>query len=165
MQWIFLGLALADGAFLVVSYVNILLGSTAYARLGLIATATTLLVHAIAVGFSRRSIAQVREIARAGRMPEWVVAQAKKHARKTAWFALWAVSLLTLAAILDVIPGASTWQLAAFSLALTFNLGAFGLEFLLLLIQERLVQAVGMRARQQRSAVQIVATASVGGRT
>jgi hypothetical protein len=165
MQRIFLALALADGALLATSYVNTLLGSHAYAWLGPVATVATLFVHAIAIVLSRWGVAQVAEIARAGRMPDWVVAQARKHARKAACFALWAAALLVLAAVLDLIPGASTWQLAAFSVALTFNLGAFGLEFLLLLIQQRLVRAVKMRVRQQRSAVQIVATAAVGGRT
>jgi hypothetical protein len=124
-----------------------------------------LFVHAIAVGFSRWSVAEVGVIARTGRMPAWVVAQARKHARKATWLALWSVAMLVLAAVLGLIPGASTWQLAAASVALTFNLGAFGLEFLLLVIQGRLNRAVTMRARQQRSAVQIVATAAVVGRS
>jgi hypothetical protein len=165
MQRIFLALALADGALLTTCYVHALLGSTAHAWLGLVATLATLFVHALAVGFSRRSVVQVEKIARAGRMPAWVVAQARKHARKTSWLALWGVMLLVVAALLDLISGASLWRLAAFSVALTFNLGVFGLEFLLLLIQKRLLRAVRMRARQQQSAVQIVAPAGVGARS
>jgi hypothetical protein len=165
MHRIFLGLAVADGGLLVSCYALGLAGFADVRWLGSVATVATLVVHATAVGFVARSVARVETMARAGGMPDWVVAQAWKQRRKVSRFALLGSIAVVTAGVVAAIPAVGGWGLAAASVALTFNLGVLGLESLLLMIAGRLESAVGMRGHQGRSAVSMPAPPAAGVRS
>jgi hypothetical protein len=170
MHRIFLGLAVTNGSLLLASYVVGLLamGETraqgvpdpwhlVHFLLGLFTLLMTLLVHSIVYTYFLGTYKWVKEVVRVYKMPEWVEAQAKKNKKKAFRFEFWGMTLISVAAWFggeaDAFGKYSVWHLATASLALAFNLGAFVVEYVVLVAQARLLLEVKSRADQQRQAL------------
>jgi hypothetical protein len=170
MHRIFLGLAVTNGSLLLASYVVGLLamGETrapntpdpwhlVHFLLGLFTLLMTLLVHSIVYTYFLGTGKWVKEVVRVYQMPEWIEAQAKKNRKKAFRFEFWSMALIAVAAWFGAASDAKgfnpTWHLAAASLALAFNLGAFAVEYVVLVAQGRLLLEVKGRADQQRQAL------------
>jgi hypothetical protein len=170
MHRIFLGLAVTNGSLLLASYVVGLISvgeprgrgtpdpwHTIHFLLGLFTLLTTLLVHSIVYTYFLGTWKWVREVVKAYQMPEWVEAQAKKNKRKAFRFEFWSMTLVSVAAWFggsaDAFGGNPIWHLATASLALAFNLGAFVVEYAVIVAQARLLLEVKGRADQQRQAL------------
>jgi len=170
MHRIFLGLAVTNGSLLLASYVVGLI-STGEPRgprtaapwhlvhflLGLLTTMSTLLVHSIVYTYFLGTGKWVKEVVRAYRMPDWVEAQAKKNKKKAFRFEFWSMALIGIAAWFGAAADAQglnpTWHLAASSIALAYNLGAFVVEYAVIVAQARLLLEVKARADRQREAL------------
>jgi hypothetical protein len=170
MHRIFLGLAVTNGSFLLASYVVGLIAMgeprakgvsdpwhLTHFLLGLLTTLTTLLVHSIVYTYFLGTGKWVKEVVRVYKMPEWVEAQAKKNRKKAFRFEFWSMALIAVAAWFGAASDAQsfnpTWHLAAASVALAFNLGAFVVEYAVLVAQGRLLLEVKARADGQRQAL------------
>ena len=89
------------------------------------------------------------------RLPDWIEAQAKKNKRKAFPFEFWSMALIGVTAWLGAAtdtqgmarPG--TWALAALTLA--FNLGAFAVEYAVIVAQARLLLEVKDQADRLRA--------------
>jgi hypothetical protein len=168
MHRIFLGLAVTNGSLLVASYVVGLISigeprgpgmadpwHLVHFLLGLFTLLTTLLVHSIVYTYFLGTGKWVKEVVRVYKMPEWVEAQAKKNKKKAFRFEFWSMALISIAAWLGAASDSrqgfnATWHLAAASVALAFNLGAFAVEYVVIVAQARLLLEVKARADRQR---------------
>lgn len=170
MHRIFLGLAVTNGSLLLASYVVglIAMGEArapgtpdpwhlVHFLLGLFTLLTTLLVHSIAYTYFLGTGKWVKEVVRVYKMPEWIEAQAKKNKRKAFRFEFWSMTLVSVAAWFggssDAFGRNPIWHLATASLALAFNLGAFAVEYAVIVAQARLLLEVKARADRQREAL------------
>jgi hypothetical protein len=170
MHRIFLGLAVTNGSLLLASYVVGLISvgeprvkgqpdpwHTIHFLLGLFTLLTTLLVHSIVYTYFLGTYKWVKEVVRVYKMPEWVEAQAKKNKKKAFRFEFWGMTLVSVAAWMggpsDSWGWSPLWHLATASLALAFNLGAFAVEYVVIVAQARLLLEVKSRADQQRQAL------------
>lgn len=168
MHRIFLGMAITDGTLLVVSFLLGLLSPGAgpgiartwhdlHFLVALFATMTTLLVHSIAFTYFLGTGKWVAEVLRVYGLPEWLGVQAVRNKRRAFPFELWGMLLIGAAAWLgaaaDTRAGFNpVWHLAAAALALAFNLGAFGAEYLAIVAQARLLLEVKAQADRLREA-------------
>lgn len=124
---------------------------------GLLTMLTTLLVHSIVYTYFLGTGKWVKEVVRVYQMPEWIEAQAKKNKRKAFRFEFWSMTLMSIAVwlggSLDGGHGSNPiWHLFATSLAMAFNLGAFCVEYVVIVAQARLLLEVKARADEQREA-------------
>lgn len=170
MHRIFLGLAATNGILLVAAFVLGLLadseragGDTSHVwhdthfLLALLTTMTTLLVHSIVFTYFLGTGKWVKEVARVYALPEWVYLQAIKNKRKAFPFELAGMMLIGatawLGAAADTRRGFDpTWHLGLAAVALTFNLGAFVVEYAAIVAQARLLIEVKEQADRLRSA-------------
>jgi hypothetical protein len=99
----------------------------------------------------------VKAVVATYKMPEWVEAQAKKNKKKAFRFEFWGMTVVSVAAwfggSVDAFGGNPLWHLATASLALAFNLGAFVVEYMVIVAQARLLLEVKNRADTQRQAL------------
>lgn len=163
MHRIFLGLAVSNASLLIVSFVVGLItsgevrqaGHTApwhgtHFLLGLFTTMWTLLVHSIVYTYFLGTGKWVKEVVRVYQLPEWVEAQAKKNKRKAFRFEFLSMALIGAAAWFGAGADAQgwnpTWHLALTSLALAFNIGAFAVEYAVIVAQSRLLIEVKNQA-------------------
>jgi hypothetical protein len=167
MHRIFLGLAVTDGSLLVASFVLGLLatGETpgpgsvwrgTHVLISLLATLTTLLVHSIVYTYFLGTGKWVKEVARVYQLPDWIHAQAKKNKRKAFRFEFWSMTLIAVTAWLGAASDTQRlgplWHLGVAAATLAFNLGAFAVEYAVIVAQARLLLEVKARADQLREA-------------
>ena len=177
MHRIFLGLAVTNGMLLLVAIAMGLMavgeprvpGATwvgLHILVGLLATMTTLLVHAIAFTYFLGTGRWVKEVVHVYKMPEWVLAQAVRNKRRAFPFELGSMALVGGAAWTGAGTHAQGWpsllHLAAATAALAFNIGAYALEYAAIVAQARLILEVKDRADRQREAL-LGAGATTGG--
>ena len=143
-------LAAVAGLLLLASLVSGLVASPRdHARLGWIAVATTLLVHASVFVHLRGTGRWVEATAGRLGLPDWVGVQAEKNRRKAFVYEGWGSALVVLAGWSG---GARWWHLVLSSSSLSFQLGAFVGEFVIIAAQARLLRDVGLRAGSARLA-------------
>jgi len=164
----FLVLAVTGGSLLVASFVLGLLASGEprgpgaiwhgiHVLFALMTTLAALAVHSIAYTYFLATGKWAKEVVRVYGLPEWINQQAKKNKRKAFRFEFWSMTLIGVAAWFGAASDAQgfnpNWHLAAASLALAFNLGAFVVEYAVLVAQGRLLLEVKARADGQRQAL------------
>lgn len=168
MHRIFLGLAVTVGTLLLTSFVLGLIASgedRAVAHFGrdvhflvaLVTTMATLLVHSIVFTYFLGTGKWVKEVVRVYQLPEWVEAQAIRNKRRAFPFELLGMTLVGITAWLgaaaDTRAGFNPlWHLGLAGLALTFNLGAFVVEYAAIVAQARLLLEVKDQADRKRLA-------------
>lgn len=163
----FLVLAVADGSLLVTSFVLGLLatgeprgpGSVlrgVHLLVALLTTMFTLAVHSIAYTYFLATGKWAKEVVRVYGLPEWVNAQAKKNKRKAFRFEFWSMTLIAITAWLGAASDTQRldplWHLGVAAATLAFNLGAFAVEYAVIVAQSRLLLEVKARADQMREA-------------
>jgi hypothetical protein len=166
MQKIFLGGAVTVGTLLLAVFV---LGLAASAEdravahfwhdvhflLGLFTTMATLLVHSIVFTYFLGTGKWIREVVRVYGLPEWVEAQTIRNKQRAFPFELLAMLLVGATAWLGAAADTRRdfnplWHLGLAGVALTFNLGAFVVEYAAILAQERLLLEVKAQADRLR---------------
>ncbi len=168
MHRIFLGLAVTDGSLLAAAFVFGLIASGeprgpgelwhgVHFLLGLLTTMMTLLVHSIVFTYLLGTGKWVKEVVRVYRLPGWVEAQAIKNKRKAFPFEFLGMLLIGATAWLGAAADTRAnfeplWHLGLAGVALTFNLGAFALEYVLIVSQARLLLEVKDQADRLRLA-------------
>jgi hypothetical protein len=163
----FLVLSVTDGSLLVASFVLGLFASAeprgphdvfrgTHLLVALLTTMATLAVHSIAYTYFLATGKWAREVVRVYQLPEWINDQAKKNKRKAFRFEFWGMALIAVAAWLGA--GADTlgmnplWHLLASAVAVSFNLGAFVVEYAVIVSQARLLLEVKAQADRLREA-------------
>ena len=174
MHRIFLGLAVTNGSLLLASYVVGLLamGETraqgvpdpwhlVHFLLGLFTMLTTpAFVHSIVYTYFLGRPTNGLQGSRPG-LQDARVGRGKRRRRRTSGrqfrFEFWSMTLISVAAWFggssDAFGRNPIWHLATASVALAFNLGAFVVEYAVLVAQARLLLEVKGRADQQREAL------------
>ncbi len=161
----FLVLAVTDGSLLVASFILGLM-ATAEPRgphavwhgihflFALFTTMFTLLVHSILYTYFIATGKWAKEVVQVYGLPEWINDQAKKNKRKAFRFEFWSMTLIAITAwfggAADQIGSNPTWHLVVAAFTLAFNLGAFVVEYAVIVAQARLLLEVKARADQMR---------------
>src|SRR5215217_7675522 len=163
----FLVLAVTDGSLLVASFVVGLMASGepqgpgtiwrgVHVLLALLTTMTTLAVHSIVYTYFLATGKWAKEVVRVYALPEWINTQAKKNKRKAFRFEFWSMSLIAVTAWLGAAADTQgmnpLWHLGVAAATLAFNLGAFAVEYAVIVAQARLLLEVKARADQMREA-------------
>ena len=163
----FLVLAVTDGSLLVTTFVMGLLASGeprgphavlrgVHILVALLATVATLAVHSIAYTYFLATGKWAAEVVRVYRLPDWVNHQAKKNKRKAFRFEFWGMSAVAVTAWLGAAADARgvnpLWHLGVAALAVAFNLGAFAVEYVVIVAQHRLLTEVKVQADKLREA-------------
>jgi len=163
----FLGLAIANGTFLALTFALGLWATSETIRpgapgrglhflFGLWTTMFTLAVHSIAFTYFLGTGKWIKEVARVYGLPEWLEAQAIKNKRRAFPFELWGMVLVGVTAWMgagtDTQGWPAVWHLALASLALAFNVGAFAVEYSVIVAQARLLLEVKDQADRLRLA-------------
>jgi hypothetical protein len=163
----FLVLAVTDGSLLVTSFVVGLIASGeprgphavwrgVHVLIALVTTVATLAVHSIAYTYFLATGKWAAEVVRVYGLPGWINDQAKKNKRKAFRFEFWGMTLVAVTAWLGA--GADTqglnplWHLGVSALALAFNIGAFVVEYAVIVAQARLLLEVKAQADRLREA-------------
>jgi hypothetical protein len=130
----------------------------------------TLAVHSIVYTYFLATGKWAKEVVRVYRLPDWINDQAKKNKRKAFRFEFWGMTLVAVTAWLGA--GADTqglnplWHLGVAAFALAFNLGAFVVEYAVIVQQARLlleVKSQADRLREARYGPESVAAPDAGG--
>jgi hypothetical protein len=164
----FLVLAVTDGSLLIACFVLGLLASGeprgpgavwhgVHVLFALLTTMTTLAVHSIAYTYFLATGKWAKEVVHVYQLPDWINDQSKKNKRKAFRFEFWGMTLIAVTAWLggaaDTRPGSyPLWHLGFSALAIAFNLGAFAVEYDVILAQARLLKEVKDQADRMREA-------------
>jgi hypothetical protein len=163
----FLVLAVTDGSLLISTFVVGLLASGeprgphavlrgVHVLLAILTTMATLAVHSIAYTYFLATGKWAAEVVRVYKLPEWVNHQAKKNKRKAFRFEFWGMCVVAVAAFLGAAADAQgvnpLWHLGVAGLAVAFNLGAFVVEYAVIVAQHRLLSEVKAQADTLRAA-------------
>lgn len=177
----FLVLAVTDGSLLIASFVLGLLASGepngagavwhgVHVLIALLATMSTLAVHSTAYTYFLATGKWAAEVVRVYQLPAWINDQAKKNKRKAFRFEFWGMTLVAVTAWLGAASATQglnpLWHLGVAAAALGFNLGAFVVEYAVIVAQARLlleVKAQADRLREARYGPEAVATPDGGG--
>jgi hypothetical protein len=163
----FLVLAVTDGSLLAASFVVGLIASGeprgphaiwrgVHVLVALFATMATLAVHSIAYTYFLATGKWAQEVVRVYGLPTWINDQAKKNKRKAFRFEFWGMTLIAIAAWMGA--GADTqglnplWHLFAAAFAIAFNIGAFAVEYAVIVAHARLLLEVKSQADRLRAA-------------
>ena len=123
-----------------------------------IATVVALLgIHSIVYTYFVATGKWAKEVVTVYQLPEWFNTQAKKNKRRAFRFVFWSMTTIAVAAWLggaaDTISTSYTiWHLGSAALALAFNLGAFVVEYAVIVVQVRLLTELKDRADRLREA-------------
>jgi hypothetical protein len=116
-----------------------------------------LLVHSIVFTYFLGTGKWVKEVVRVYGLPQWVEAQAVRNKRRAFPFELLGMTLVGITAWLGAAADTRRdfdplWHLGLAGLALTFNLGAFVIEYAAIVAQARLLLEVKDQADRLRLA-------------
>ena len=161
----FLVLAVTDGSLLVASFVLGLLatgeprGPHAVLRgvhvlFAIFTTMATLAVHSIAYTYFLATGKWAQEVVRVYQLPDWVNHQAKKNKRKAFRFVMWSTTWIAVTAWLGAASDTQAvnplWHLGVAAVMLAFNIGAFAVEYAVIVAQVRLLAEVKDQADRLR---------------
>lgn len=122
-----------------------------------LATIVTLLgIHSIVYTYFVATGKWAKEVVYAYGLPDWINTQAKKNKRRAFRFVLWSMTAIAAAAWLGGAVDTrgesyAFWHLGAAAFAIAFNLGAFAVEYLVIVAQVRLLSDVKDRADRMRA--------------
>ncbi len=171
----FLVLAVTDGSLLITTFVLGLIAAGEprgphaiwhgiHLLIALLTTVATLAVHSIAYTYFLATGKWAAEVVRVYQLPAWINDQAKKNKRKAFRFEFYGMTLVAITAWLGAATdtqGANAtwiavpwwvWHLAIASFSLAFNLGAFVVEYAVIVAQARLLLEVKAQADRLREA-------------
>jgi hypothetical protein len=123
-----------------------------------IATVVALLgIHSIVYTYFVATGKWAKEVVTVYQLPDWFNTQAKKNKRRAVRFVFWSMTTIAVAAWLggaaDTISTSYTiWHFGSAALALAFNLGAFVVEYAVIVVQVRLLTELKDRADRLREA-------------
>lgn len=161
----FLVLAVADGSLLVATFVLGLFatgeprGPHAVLRgvhvlISLAAVMGTLAVHSIAYTYFLATGKWAAEVVRVYGLPEWINQQAKKNKRKAFRIEFRAMTLVAVTAWLGAAADTQgvhpLWHLGVAAFALAYNIGAFAVEYTIIVTHARLLTEVKTQADRLR---------------
>jgi len=161
----FLVLAVTDGSLLIASFVLGLLATGEprgpgsiwrgiHLLFALFTTMATLGVHSIVYTYFLATGKWAKEVVHVYQLPEWINSQAKKNKRKAFRFEFWSMTLIAIAAWSGAAADTSglnpLWHLGIAAGAIAFNLGAFAVEYAVIVAQARLLMEVKAQADQMR---------------
>jgi hypothetical protein len=110
--------------------------------LGMIAFPATVGIYALVAIYFRATGKQVGKAARLLGLPEWVEVQAEKNRRKTSAYEKWGLALIIPTVWADTLPGDWPWSRGMLAFNLSFQLGAFVGDYVIIMAQSRLLQDV-----------------------
>jgi hypothetical protein len=163
----FLVLAVTDGSLLIASFVLGLLATGEprgpgsiwrgiHLLFALFTTMATLGVHSIVYTYFLATGKWAKEVVRVYQLPDWINDQAKKNKRKAFRFEFWSMTLIAITAWLGAAADTQglhpLWHLGVAAATIAFNLGAFAVEYAVIVAQARLLLEVKARADQMREA-------------
>ena len=164
----FLVLAVTDGSLLVASFVLGLLASGeqpgpgavwrgVHLLFALFTTMATLAVHSIVYTYFLATGKWAKEVVRVYELPGWINDQAKKNKKRAFRFEFWSMVLIAVTAWVgaaaDTRRGFSPlWHLGLAAVTISFNVGAFAVEYAVIVAQARLLLDVKARADSLREA-------------
>jgi hypothetical protein len=162
----FLVLAVTNGSLLAASFVLGLLASGeprgpgavwhgVHVLFALLTTMATLAVHSIAYTYFLATGKWAKEVVEVYGLPDWINAQAKKNKRKAFRFQFWSMTLIAATAWLGAASDTQglnpLWHLGVSAATIAFNLGAFAVEYAVIVAHARLLMEVKARADRQRA--------------
>jgi hypothetical protein len=126
-------------------------------------------VHSIVYTYFMATVRWAKEVARVYRLPDWLVAQAKRNKRRAFRFIMGGMTAVAVTAWLgaaaDTRGGSySAWHLWVASLTLTFNFVAFVVEYIGIVSHHRLLaelKAQADRMREERYGPEVAAQTSL----
>jgi hypothetical protein len=122
----------------------------------LLTTMTALAVHSIVYTYFLATGKWAKEVGRVYQLPEWINTQAKKNKRKAFRFVMWSTTWIAVTAWLGAASDTQgtnpLWHLAIAAVMLAFNLGAFAVEYAVIVAQVRLLAEVKEQADRLRTA-------------
>jgi hypothetical protein len=134
----------------------------------LFTTMATLAVHSIAYTYFLATGKWAKEVVRVYGLPEWINDQAKKNKRKAFRFEFWSMTLIAITAWMGAASDTQgvnpLWHLGLAAATLAFNLGAFVVEYAVIVSQARLlleVKAQADRLREARYGPEAVASSTM----
>lgn len=163
----FLVLAVTVGSLLAASFVLGLLASGEppgphavwrgiHLLFALLTTLATLAVHSLAYTYFLATGKWAKEVVRVYELPEWINDQAKKNKKKAFRFEFWSMTLIAVTAWLGAAADTRglnpLWHLGIAAATIAFNLGAFAVEYAVIMAQARLLLEVKGRADHLRAA-------------
>jgi hypothetical protein len=112
-------------------------------------------IHFIVYTYLLATSKWAKEVVRVYQLPDWITAQATKNKRRAVRFVMGSVVVIAVATWLggaaDTRGSAYViWHLAAAAFALAFNLGAFLVEYAVIVAQVRLLTELKSRADRMR---------------
>ena len=123
-----------------------------------LATVVILLgIHSIVYTYFVATGKWAKEVVEAYQLPDWINTQAKKNKRRAFRFIMWSMTTIAVAAWLGGAadtrgPSYAIWHLFSALFALAFNLGAFVVEYAVIVAHVRLLGELKDRADQMREA-------------
>lgn len=163
----FLVLAVTNGSLLIASFVLGLLATGEprgpgsiwrgiHLLFALFTTMATLGVHSIVYTYFLATGKWAKEVVHVYQLPDWINDQAKKNKRKAFRFEFWSMTLIAITAWLGAAADTQglnpLWHLGVAAATIAFNLGAFAVEYAVIVAQARLLLEVKARADQMREA-------------
>ena len=131
----------------------------------LAATMATLAVHSIVYTYFLATGKWAKEVVRVYGLPEWINDQAKKNKRKAFRFEFWGMTLVAVTAWMGAAADTRglnpLWHLLVAALAIAFNVGAFAVEYAVIVAHARLLLEVKSQADRLREARYGVAGAKI----
>jgi hypothetical protein len=122
----------------------------------LLTTMTALAVHSIVYTYFLATGKWAKEVVRVYQLPEWINTQAKKNKRKAFRFVMWSTTWIAVTAWLGAASDTQgtnpLWHLGIAAVMLAFNLGAFAVEYAVIVAQVRLLAEVKDQADRLRTA-------------
>jgi hypothetical protein len=121
----------------------------------LITVVTLLGIHSIVYTYFVATGNWAKEVVRVYELPGWITMQAKKNKRRAFRFVMWSMTVIAAAAWLGAAVDTrgsayALWHLFVAAFALAFNLGAFVVEYVVIVAHVRLLQELKDRADQLR---------------
>jgi hypothetical protein len=122
-----------------------------------LATVVVLLgIHSIVYTYFVATGKWAKEVVTVYQLPDWFNIQAKKNRSRASRFIMWSMTTIAVAAWLggavDTLGSSyAIWHLGSAALALAFNLGAFVVEYEVIVVQVRLLTELKDRADHLRS--------------
>jgi hypothetical protein len=163
----FLVIAVTDGSLLITSFVLGLMASGessvpdarwrgVHILIALLTTVATLAVHSIAYTYFLATGKWAAEVVRVYQLPPWINDQAKKNKRKAFRFEFYGMTLVAVTAWIGAAVHTQglnpLWHLAVAGVSVAFNLGAFVVEYAVIVAQARLLLEVKAQADKLREA-------------
>jgi hypothetical protein len=122
----------------------------------LVTVVTLLGIHSIVYTYFVATGKWAKEVVRVYELPDWINVQAKKNKRRAFRFVMWSMTVIAIAAWLGGAvdtrgPAYAFWHLGTAAFAVAFNLGAFVVEYVVIVAHVRLLTELKDQADRLRN--------------